>query len=212
MAKKIKYPRSYHFFDSVGTADDKTMEDDKHFHGKNVIASIKLDGESTSMYKNAFHARSLDSNNHPSRNWAKGFHGSIKHLIDEDIRICGENMYALHTIPYENLESYFYGFSIWNLNTCLSWIDTLEWFHILGIVSVPIIYEGVYDLNLIKQKFKLYDSKITSEGYVVRLANSFDRVDFPTSLNKFVKPEFMNKLKETDIHWQNAPIIKNKMK
>lgn len=212
MSEKIKYPRSWHFFNSIGSSDDKTMKDDLHFHGKQVVCSIKMDGEAFSGYKDGCHARSLDSNNHPSRNWVKGFHGSIKHLIDENIRICGENMYALHTIPYTNLESYFYGFSVWNLNTCLSWDETLEWFYILGIVSVPVIYEGIYDLKLIHEKFKEYDSKILSEGFVVRLRDSFEMKDFSTSLNKYVKPEFMQAMKENDVHWQTKPIVKNLLK
>lgn len=212
MSNKIKYPRSWHFFDSVGTSDDKTMKDDLHFHGKQVICSIKCDGENTTCGKDYIHARSLDSNNHPSRNWVKGFHAQFKHLLDDNIRVCGENMYALHTVPYENLESYFLGFSVWENNTCLSWEDTLDWFYILGITSVPVIYEGIYDLKLIKEKFQEYDSKIVSEGFVVRLKESFEMKDFSTSLNKFVKPEFMSQMKENDTHWMSKAIIKNKLK
>ncbi|MEL7307213.1 MAG: RNA ligase family protein, partial [Pseudomonadota bacterium] len=41
--------------------------------------------------------------------------------------MCGENLYARHSISYNNLPSYFMAFSVWNeLNQCLSWQDTKQ--------------------------------------------------------------------------------------
>ncbi len=48
---------------------------------KTVIATLKLDGENTTMYSDHIHARSLDSAHHPSRTMIKQIHGAIKHLI-----------------------------------------------------------------------------------------------------------------------------------
>lgn len=73
-----------------------------------------MDGENTTMMKNYIYARSLDSNNHQSRNWVKGLWGEISYKIPENWRICGENMYAKHSIEYNNLESYFLVYSIWD--------------------------------------------------------------------------------------------------
>ena len=37
-------------------------------------------------------------------------------------------MFAKHSIYYDNLTTYLYGFHIWDNHKCLSWKETLEWF------------------------------------------------------------------------------------
>ena len=93
--------------------DDRVIESLDGFVGKRVIVTEKLDGENTTMYNDAIHARSIDGRHHPSRDWVKGFHGSIKHLIHPLYRVCGENVYAEHSIHYNALKTYFYGFGLW---------------------------------------------------------------------------------------------------
>ncbi|MFW6226283.1 MAG: RNA ligase family protein [bacterium] len=119
--KYIKYPRTYHLPWSNVSNDDKLLKDDTHFFNKRVICTLKMDGENTTMYNDYFHARSLDSNNHESRNWVKGLWSRISYLLDDNMRICGENLYAVHSLKYDNLKSYFMMFSIWIDNKCLSW-------------------------------------------------------------------------------------------
>ena len=37
-------------------------------------------------------------------------------------------------------------FSVWNeLNVCLSWDETEEWAQRLGLVTVPVLYRGIWD-------------------------------------------------------------------
>ena len=89
--------------------------------GREVVVTEKLDGENTTMYTDYIHARSLDSHHHPSRDWVKQLHGEIGYKIPVGWRVCGENMYARHSIVYYDLTTYFYGFSIWDeTNTALS--------------------------------------------------------------------------------------------
>jgi hypothetical protein len=125
----VKYPRTPHLPWSPGkTNDDKLIESLVGFEGKNVTVTVKCDGENTTLYQNYLHARSLDYSSHPSRTWLKSFHANFAHNVPEGWRICGENLYAKHSIKYSNLESYFLVFSIWNeQNVCLSWDDTIEW-------------------------------------------------------------------------------------
>lgn len=200
----IKYPRTFHLPWSEGaTSDDKTLTTVEHFSGKMVVVTEKMDGENTSMYRDAIHARSLDSKNHVSRDWVKGLWASIRYEIPEGWRICGENMYAQHSIRYENLSSFFYGFSIWNENNvALSWVDSVEWFSLLGIVPVPVLYNGIWDEKTIRN---LWGSMSGSEGYVVRLASEFAYPDFSKSVAKFVRSGHV----QTDEHWMNMPVIPN---
>ena len=108
-----KYPRTPHLPWSQGaSADDSLLKDSKLFEGQEVVITEKMDGENTTMYPDHIHARSIDSRHHPSRTWVKSLHGSIAHLIPQGWRLCGENLYAQHSIAYEGLKSYFYLFSV----------------------------------------------------------------------------------------------------
>ena len=207
MSTSYKYPRTPHLPWSPGASgDDLHLTSHKNFEAQAVVVTEKLDGENTSLYRNHIHARSLDSRHHPSRDWVKALHGNIKHLIPEGWRVCGENVYAKHSVYYANLTSYFYVFSVWDEdNTCLAWDDTLVWAAKLGLEPVPVLYEGNWDelpiktlpLNLEKQ-----------EGYVVRKRAAFPYADFSNSVAKWVRKNHV----QTDQHWMHAEVIPNKLK
>lgn len=204
---KYKYSRTLHFEFSQGvTNDDKILRDYSNFRGKEVIISEKRDGENTTLMKDYYYARSLDSNNHPSRNWVKGLWGNIRFNIPNKWRICGENLFAKHSLGYDNLSTYFEVFSIWNEeNVCLSYDDTLEWCELLGLTHVPVLYRGVFDIDMIKN-LKIDTEK--QEGFVVRLSDSFKYTDFSKSVAKWVRLGHV----QTDEHWSSQKIIPNKLK
>jgi len=204
-----KYPRSFHHLDSAGvTSDDKVIPNDDHLVGKEIVITIKSDGENTSLYPDYMHARSIDGQHHISRNWVKTFHYTyIAPNLPFGYRICGENLYASHSIFYDNLESYFYGFSMWHQDTCLSWDETLDWFALLDIVPVKEVYRGIYDRKIIQKLFKELD-KEKEEGFVVRVTDSFKYSDFSKSLCKLVRPNHVT----SNAHWKFKKIIPNKLK
>lgn len=180
----IKYPRTMHLPWSFPNRDDRVLANTSVFEGQQVIVTEKLDGECTSLYNDFMHARSLSGASHPSQSWVRNFHAKIAHEIPYDFRVCGENVYARHSIQYNNLDTYFYGFSIWDGLKCLSWDDTITWFRLLGVTEVPVLYEGVYDEQVIKS---LCIDESTQEGYVVRLAGEFFYKDFQKSVAKYVR-------------------------
>ena len=205
----VKYPRTTHMPWSQGmNEDDRQLDSMSRFEGKRVIVTEKMDGENTSLYRDHFHARSVDSPNHPSRSWAKGFWSQIAADIPEFWRICAENLYAEHSIGYDNLPTYLMGFSIWNdQNFCLDWDSTLEWFEMLGMTSVPVLYDDVYDEKKVKA---LWDDKQwpISEGLVLRIADGFSYSDFRHSIAKFVRAKHV----QTNKHWMRGqPIKPNKL-
>lgn len=206
----VKYSRTYHVPWSPGMNDDDKMNKDMdYFKGKRVIVTTKLDGENTSIYKDYFHARSLDGRSHPSRDWAKSYASCFQHDIPDDWRICAENLYAQHSIRYEDLETYLYGISIWNeKNICLDWDSTLEWFQLLNIYSVPVIYDDIYDEDKIKSLYS-EDMWEHCEGYVIRLAEEFSYMNFKKSVAKFVRK---NHVMTTKYNWQTQRIIPNGIK
>ncbi len=203
----MKYPRTYHLPWSPGATSDDKIQYDLEFAEKNLMVwTEKMDGENTTMTRDKIWARSLHSNNHPSRNWVKGLWGNIRHEIPENFRICGENLYAKHSIFYDKLPSYFMVFSIWDGRTCLSYPETLEWCTLLGLHHVPVLQianlfspiefagfaEHFLDLN--KQ-----------EGIVLRPYREFHVNDFSTRVLKWVRANHV----QTSNHWASKPIEKN---
>lgn len=201
----VKYPRTWHLPWSPGISDDDRVHhpDLDGFYKpdgtpEEVVVAAKMDGENTSMYRNYIHARSVDGRSHPSRDWVKNFHRTFAHDIPEGWRVCGENLYAVHSIQYQDLPSWFMGFSIWNdLNVCLSWNDTLDWFELLGITPVPVLYRGPFDRKIVQG---LYDEKRdwdTIEGYVMRVERAFRYAEFPKVVGKYVRRAHNRTVK----HW-----------
>ncbi len=204
----VKYPRTWHLPFSPGFGkDDRVLDSLEQFVGKVVVCSLKMDGENTSLYNDYIHARSLDGRNHPSRNWVKQFWSTIKQDIPIGYRVCAENLYARHSIGYDDLTSFLMGFSIWNdLNVCLSWEETLEWFQLLGITPVPVIYYDVFDEDKIRNLRLNYER---DEGYVLRVADSFHYKDFRHNVGKYVRK---NHVSQDNHHWMHKAIIPNKLK
>jgi hypothetical protein len=206
----VKYPRTHHLPWSPGlTDDDRMLKSTENFVGRRVIVSKKMDGECTSLYPDHVHARSIDSRGGEDRAWVKNFWARISYEIPQDWRIVGENLWAEHSIHYQHLESYFYGFSVWNeRNICQSWDDTIEYFDLLGITPVPVLYDGIWDEGKIRalEKDLIWDK---DEGYVVRLADSFTYADFKKSLAKYVRKGHV----QTAKHWrQGRAFIPNELK
>ena len=204
---KIKYPRTPHLPWSLGaTSDDKMLSDISHFEGQKVVVTEKVDGENTTMGRDYIHARSLDSKHHVSRSWVKCLHSEIRHLIPNDWRICGENVYAKHSILYQSLPSYFLVFGIYEGKEALSWEDTVEWAGLLNLHTVPVLYQGIWDEEKVKLCFTgQSDLDGDQEGYVVRLSERFN--EFGKSVAKFVRKGHV----QCDDHWMEKAVVPNKL-
>lgn len=203
----VKYPRTYHLpWSPSPQKDDRVLtlaETKANFEGNRVIVTLKMDGENTTMYRDYIHARSVDSRNHPSRNWVKNFWSSICADIEEGGRLCGENLYAKHSIEYTDLESYFYGFSLWDSkNNCLGWDEMSEYFELMGVIRVPVLYDGIYDEKLIKNLEKDLDFE-RDEGYVIRNAHGFAYGDFRKNVAKYVRKDHVQTVK----HWMHGQAV-----
>lgn len=202
----VKYPRTYHLPWSSPGKDDRMIKDVGFFEGEEVIVTLKMDGENTNLYTNYFHARSINSGSHPSQSWVKSLHAKMGYNIPEEWRVCGENLFAKHSIHYKNLESYFMTFSIWNnLNECLSWDDTIEWSELLGLKMVPVLYRGIWDEKLIRGIHLEERDGNPCEGYVVRRACSFSYGNFRKYMAKYVRAGHVI----TSHNWKRQSIVKN---
>jgi hypothetical protein len=229
--KRLKYPRTLHFpWTGHMTTDDKKWSYEQvceQFVGKEVVTSVKLDGECTTMRPDIVHARSPESRNHPSRTVIKSLHARIKHEIPRGWRICGENVYAEHSIHYHELTSYFYVFTIFNeFGIGIEWDSTLQICEMLGLQTVPVLSRAKWDEEKVKQLMStppVFGGKdiITGlpalEGYVARITGEIlvgkvedadeNSRDILLGVGKCVRRGHV----QTSEHWLEKPMIVNNL-
>lgn len=214
ISQRFKYPSTKH----LPFSPEKHRDDDYHpnidfFEGKQVVLTEKMDGENLTVYSDGkYHARSIETPYHPSRTFAGKFAGRIAHKLPEGWRLCAENIYAKHSIKYNDLRSFVQVFSIWNQNNeALSWEKTKEWCDLLDIVHVPEIWSGEFNYENIKESFthqKLCQKQDREvEGYVMRTLDGFSFDDFELHLTKFVRPNHV----QTDEHWLQKDVEPNEL-
>jgi len=198
----IKYPKTFHFdFSASLLNDDRRLESLKYLAGRQVVVTEKLDGENATIYNDYYHPRSVIDDGHATRNWLKGFIPTFQYLIPENLRVCGENVYAKHSIFYGDLETFFYVFGIWSNepNVCLSWDQTIELCIEWGLKTVPVLYEGIFDYNEIREIYESMDYT-KQEGIVCRVTDSFNYKDYQKYVAKAVRPAHV----ATDEHWKKT--------
>ncbi|CAM5334750.1 hypothetical protein SAVIM338S_00972 [Streptomyces avidinii] len=200
---RTHYPRTPHLPWSPGaTSDDVRTAGTGALAGREVVVTEKLDGENTTLYADGLHARSLDSGHHPSRAWVKGLQSRIGPGIPAGLRVCGENLYARHSLAYEELDSWFYGFSVWDGDRCLDWDRTVRFLRGLGVPGPRVLWRGVFDERALR-RLRIDTSR--QEGYVVRTVAGFERGDFGRCVAKWVRGGHVT----TDTHWMYAQVVAN---
>jgi hypothetical protein len=135
----------------------------------------------------------------------KALQAQLSTNIPAGYRLCGENLYAEHSIRYESLPSYFLLFSIWDEHNCaLSWDDTTQWAELLGLSTVPVLYRGMWDEARVWALTEAMDLRV-SEGLVVRRASAFHFDEFGQAVAKWVRRNHVT----TDEHWLSRPVRPN---
>lgn len=203
---RYKYPRTLHLPNSPGTTeDDRSHTSIEQWIDMQVVITKKMDGENTTMYQDGLHARSLEFSSRIDRDRIRAIHAEIAYEIPENMRICGENLTAAHSIRYTDLRDWFYVYSIWENTTCLSWRETMEWCELLGmtratgraLITVPLLFWGKF------QGWDTLDAQIErldltkDEGLVIRPAERFELRDFPRLVGKYVRQGHVR----TQAHW-----------
>jgi hypothetical protein len=100
------------------------------------------------------------------------------------------------------------GFSIWDKrNVSLDWDSTIEWFNLIGIQPVPVLYDGIYSDQVVKDIWNTLDTT-KQEGIVIRLASEIPYDEFSKSLCKLVRAQHII----TDQHWMAKEVVPNKLR
>lgn len=149
MNESGKYCRSLHAHISLGTtSDDRFMPKGymKSFAEKEgLVLTEKLDGQNNCFSKRGVFARShIAPTEHP---WDKPMRERWKLIKNDlnDLEIFGENMYGIHSIAYNNLESFFYVFAVREADRWLSWEEVKFY---AGMLDFPVVPEIPITHNL----------------------------------------------------------------
>jgi hypothetical protein len=141
MQNSKKYNRSLHAQISLGsTSDDRFMPNgyvEAFANMEKLVLTEKLDGQNNCFSKEGLFARSHAA---PSTlPWDKPMRerwGLIKDDLG-DYEIFGENMYGVHSIAYDKLESYFYVFAVRVKDVWLSWDEVKSIAYHFEFPTVP---------------------------------------------------------------------------
>lgn len=190
------------------SSDDRTMlNPEARFGGKLITITEKMDGENTTMTRNLVHARSVDSGYHESRTWVKNLWAQVRYEIPEGWSVVGENMYALHSIFYDKLPSYFLVFAIVNDGMVLSMANTVHWCNQHGLAHVPILGTGLYSEKLLREFQPEAKCGTLAEGYVIRPERAFMLDDWGEKVAKFVRTNHV----QTSDHWMHQSVTQNQL-
>ena len=154
MSISRKYGRTYHYDFSPGTTSDDRINRDWYDHISKMSKTIdteKLDGENRCMNGVGIFARSHAA---PTTNpWAshlKSKYSMIQNDLKEgNIELFGEDVYAIHSIIYPNIEEHFYLFGVRVLDKWVSW-EEVKWY--ADIFDFPIVPEvSINDIKLLSK-------------------------------------------------------------
>ena len=216
MAISKKYGRTYHYPFSPGTTSDDRINhhywDDLQKISR-IIHTEKLDGENNCLSKHGVFARSHAA---PTASaWTESirrYWQSVKNDLG-DLEIFLENLYAVHSIEYRNLDHHFYVFGIRENDRWLSWDETKFYANMLDLPVVPELsmiealpHKGHFEEEVLalvagRGTFEPVDTitgnACTIEGIVSRNADGYPVDAFAQNVFKYVRKGHV----KTDEHW-----------
>lgn len=215
MSLSRKYGRTFHYPFSPGTTSDDRINHDYWSNLKlikEVVHTEKLDGENTCLNQYGVFARSHAApTRHPWAQYLKERWNLIKNDLG-DLEIFGENVYAIHSIQYLEIEHHFYVFGVRYLDKWLSWDEVKFYAAMLDFPTVPILSkveplaQNKFEESVLKlvQQTSVFESidvhsqvECTMEGIVSRNSNEYLVEDFKKNVFKYVRKDHV----KTDEHW-----------
>jgi hypothetical protein len=225
MSISQKYGRTYHFPFSPGTTSDDRINYNywNHLSKINkVIHTEKLDGENNCLSKYGVFARShaAPTVSPWTQNIRQRWH-SLKNDLG-NYEIFGENLYAIHSIQYKNIEEHYFVFGVRELDRWLSWEETCFIAGAFDLPTVPIIQSLVDKTNkvdfekkilaLVTQPSQLHSVDIQTqqlcsmEGIVTRNADMYSVIDFSENVFKYVRKGHVKTDEHWTRNWKRAPL------
>lgn len=228
----VKYPRTPHLFGSSGTDDDKRLGPaaSRHFLAdQSLIVEEKLDGTNAGLHFSAAgelvlqcRGHLITEGMHPQydlfKQWATVKRPVLENRLEDRFLLFGEWLYARHSVHYRRLPHYLFEFDIYDKEQggFLSLERRLERLEGLGVPTVPVIHRGVLDRKSLSQLIgpSRFDSQFENpatgrtDALMEGLYFRTEADGLVTGRAKFVRPEFVEKLKRS-IHWQQQALVPN---
>ena len=192
-----KYPRTPFWPSSPSLpVDALTVERPERFVGVPVVVTEKLDGSNTMLHRGQVYGRGMTE---PSD--AK-WYGMLKKwhawkTYDEQDAIFGEDIYGTHSIVYDPVpeDATFYIFGVCRGGQFTDWATVEAKSSELSILTVPILYRGVFDslqaVDAFVQQAHSQPSSLGAEreGVVMRVEAAFAASEFGEHVCKSVRPD-----------------------
>ena len=231
----VKYPRTPHLFGSKGTDDDKHMSEEESIAfiaDKSLIVEEKIDGTNVGIHFSSAgqmvlqcRGHLITQGTHPQydlfKQWTAVKRGVIEERLEDRFILFGEWVYARPSVHYRQLPHYFFEFDIYDKDeeVFLRLEQRLALLEGTGIETVPVLHQGTIDKENLQELIgpSLFDS-VFENPLTHRTDNLMDglylRTEAATSVTaraKFVRPEFVEKVKQST-HWQHQAMVPNLLK
>jgi len=231
----IKYPRTPHLFGSQGTPDDKHLSEtdsNRFIADESLIIEEKIDGTNVGIHfttdgQMVLQCRGhlITEGMHPQydlfKQWAAAKRFSWEARLEDRFILFGEWVYAQHSVHYRQLPHYFFEFDMYDkrIEAFLSLERRLALLEGMGIQTVPVIHTGAITRDRLAALIgpSLFDSRFENpvtkrvdhlaEGLYLRT----EAEGIVTGRAKFVRPEFVEKVKQST-HWQHQAMVPNVLK
>ena len=229
-----KYPRTPHLFGSRGTDDDKHLDEAESLRlitDDSLIVEEKLDGTNVGIHFTTAGRMVLQCRGHEItagmhaqydlfKQWTMVKRPVLETMLEDGLILFGEWLYARHSVHYRGLPHYFFEFDIYDKErqTFLALDARLAKLDGTGILTVPVVHRGavtreeLVDLIGPSQFDSVFENPLTgrtdnlAEGLYLR-SEVVGRVN---ERAKFVRPEFVEKVKQSE-HWQHQAVVPNQL-
>lgn len=200
--------------------DDSYHQNPEHFLGRPVVVTEKIDGGNTALHCGQVFARSVIS---PA---GDGWFAMVKKhhawKIDQTatfLTLYGEDIYGVHSIKYDPVfeDETFYLFAARlhdeKFDRFSSWEGVKQYAENYDFKTVPVIFEGEFKTTKEITDFFTEERKKPSalggerEGFVMRVAESFDADEFSQNVCKFVRANHVQTTSHWRKNWQPCPIL-----
>ncbi len=231
----VKYPRTPHLFGSRGTDDDKHMNeaDSQCFIAdESLIVEEKIDGTNVGIHFTSggqmvlqCRGHLITEGMHPQydlfKQWASVKRPDLEDCLESQFILFGEWVYARHSLHYRQLPHYFFEFDIYDKQNeaFLSLERRMALLEGAGIETVPVLHRGTVTRDHLgkligpSQFDSHFENPVTKrvdhlmEGLYLRTEAAGE----VTGRAKFVRPEFVEKVKQSE-HWQHQAMVPNLLK
>ena len=229
----VKYPRTPHLFGSRGTSDDKHLgerESVRFLADDSLIVEEKIDGTNVGIHFAGgelllqCRGHQITQGMHPQydlfKQWAMVKRGVLDERLGERFILYGEWVYAKHSIFYRELSHFFFEFDIFDKEseTFLTLEARSEMLAESGIETVPVLHRGLLNRSMLESLMgasafgSKFDHPVSGrrdnlmEGLYLRTEDDIG----VTGRAKFVRPEFVEKIKQST-HWQQQMMVPNEL-